>query len=303
MKSRAFVFSLFILSVILSSCYEKQQAPASENSFTFAFLTDIHVQPERNAVAGFQQAIDSVNKLSPDFVITGGDLIMDALGQRFTRADSLYNIYTSLETGFHMPVYNTMGNHEIYGWYARSGADPENPEYGKMIFEKRIGPLYQVFDHKGWKIFLLNSVVQNGRGGYMGAIDSTQMDWLREELEKTPAEMPIIISTHIPFLTTEAQIMGGSLTPNADYEVITNAKEVLELFKGHNLRLVLQGHLHFYEYMHVFGVTYITGGAVSGAWWRGPYYGTEEGFLVVKVNGKDFSWEYKDYGWQVEKSM
>jgi hypothetical protein len=158
-----------------------------------------------------------------------------------------------------------------------------------------------VVEHKGWKIFILDSVEENGKGGYKGGVDSTQMTWIGEELAKTPAKMPIIVSVHIPLITTEAQILGGSLTPNAEYEVITNSKEVLELFKGHNLKLVLQGHLHFYEYMHVFGTTYITGGAVSAAWWSGPYYGTEEGFLVVKVDGEEFSWEYKDYGWDVRK--
>ena len=56
-------------------------------------MTDIHIQPEENAVAGFTQALDSVNKLNPDFILTGGDLIMDALGQSYGRADSLYNLY------------------------------------------------------------------------------------------------------------------------------------------------------------------------------------------------------------------
>ena len=299
MKTRTFIFILFILSILLSSCCTKQQPAASEDAFTFAFLTDIHVQPERNAEAGFQQAIESVNKLAPDFVITGGDLIMDALGTSFGRADTLYTIYTTMIEGFQMPVYHTMGNHEIYGWYERSGADPENPEYGKKMFEKRIGPLYRAEEYKGWKIFILNSVQKNGRGGYMGGIDSLQMDWISYELAKTPADMPIIISVHIPFITTEAQFFGGSMTPNADNEVITNSKEVLELFKGHNLKLVLQGHLHFYEYMYAFGTTFITGGAVSASWWNGPYHGTEEGFLLVHVDGEEFSWEYVDYGWEL----
>jgi len=281
-----------------------QPAAGSPGRCLYLCLPDrypcIHVEPERNAEAGFQQAIDSVDKLNPDFVITGGDLIMDALGKSYGRADSLYNIYTSLAKGFTMPVYNTMGNHEIYGWYAKSGADPENPEYGKKMFAKRIGPLYQDFEYKGWKFFLLNSVVPNGEGGYMGGIDSVQMNWIAGELAGTPSDMPIVISTHIPFITTEAQIFGGSMTPNQRNEVITNSKEVLELFKDHNLKLVLQGHLHFYEYLYVGGTTFITGGAVSAAWWTGPYHGTEEGFLLVDVKGDDFSWEYKDYGWQAQ---
>lgn len=300
MKTLARILIVSIILFIISCCPKEKPAAPADDSFTFAFLTDIHVQPERNAIQGFQQAIDSVNRLSPDFVITGGDLIMDALGQSYGRADSLYDIYTAMLKGFNMPVHNTMGNHEIWGWHKESGADSTHPEYGKRMFEQRLDPLYQAFEYKGWKFFLLNSVQHNSSGSYKGGIDSTQRNWIREELAGTPAGMPIIISTHIPFITTEAQIFGGSLTPNAENETITNSKEVLALFKDHNLKLVLQGHLHFYEYLYVFGTTYVTGGAVSAAWWTGPYYGTEEGFLVVRVNGEEVGWEYKDYGWKVK---
>jgi hypothetical protein len=44
---------------------------------------------------------------------------------------------------------------------------------------------------------------------------------------------------------------------------------------------------------------YANSGAVSAAWWEGPYLGTEEGFVLVKVKGGEVSWEYVDYGWAV----
>ena len=88
-------------------------------------MTDIHVQPENRAAEGFRKAIDKVNLLNPDFVITGGDLIMDALGQTKSRSDSLYNLYQDLMTLFKMPVYNTLGNHEVFGLYEKSGISPE----------------------------------------------------------------------------------------------------------------------------------------------------------------------------------
>jgi Icc protein len=234
-------------------------------------------------------------------VVTGGDLIMDALGQSYDRADSLYNIYTAMQKEFNMPVYNTPGNHEVYGWYEKSGADANNPEYGKKMFEKRIGPRYQRFDYKGWIFLLLDSVVKDGEGGYEGGIDSVQIHWLKDQLSQIPDESPIVISTHIPFITTEAQILRGSTAANERGEVVVNSMEVIDLFKDHNLKLVLQGHLHYYETLFVFGTNYITGGAVSGAWWRGPYLGTEEGFLALQVKGNEISWEYIDDGWEVEE--
>jgi hypothetical protein len=71
------------------------------------------------------------------------------------------------------------------------------------------------------------------------------------------------------------------------------------LFENYNLKLVLQGHQHLYEEIKVKDVQFITGGAVSASWWGGPYYGTEEGFLLLKFSDDDFSWQYVDYGWEV----
>ena len=299
--------NLILAFVILfsASCTEKK-APAvkSQDEFSFVFMTDIHVQRERNAINGFRQAITRVNEINPDFVITGGDLVMDCLEQSYSRADSLYHIYTMMQTEFKMPVFNTIGNHEHFGWYRESGADPTHPEYGDKMFEKRIGPRYQRIDRFGWTFFLLDSVVKDTiGGGYVGGIDAEQIAWLKEQLAGIPDSVPLVVSVHIPLLTTEAQILRGATAPNEPGEVIVNSKEVQDLFKNHNLKLVLQGHLHYYETMHVFGTDYITGGSVSASWWEGPYLGTEEGFVLVKVKGNIANWEYIDYGWNVKKAQ
>jgi 3',5'-cyclic-AMP phosphodiesterase len=298
---RRFRNFLITLWIILSASCSTNQVPAEKPSgeFSFVFMTDIHVQREKNAINGFRKAITRVNELNPDFVITGGDLIMDALGQSYGRADSLYDIYTTMITEFKMPVFNTIGNHEHYGWYAESGADTNNPEYGKKMFEKRIGPRYQRIDRFGWIFLLLDSVVKDGKGGYEGGIDLEQVQWLKDQLANIPDSVPIVISLHIPLLTTEAQILRGATAANEPGEVVVNSKEVLDLFKGHNLKLVLQGHLHYYETLHVFGIDFVTGGSVAASWWEGPYLDTEEGFLLLKANDGNVTWEYVDFGWEV----
>lgn len=299
---RSIIRSIFFIALIVffsASCSQNQKpAEQAVNEFTFAFLTDIHVQPERNAETGFRKAIQKVNELNPDFVVTGGDLVMDVLGQTYGRSDSLYNIYTAMLKEFNMPVYNTIGNHEVYGWYAQSGADTNHPEYGKQMFERRLGPRYKRIDHNGWVFLILDSVEENGQGGYEGGIDPEQIAWIKEQLGNISVETPIVISTHIPLLTTEAQILRGATAANEPGEVVVNAKEVIDLFQGHHLKLVLQGHLHYYETLYVFGTHYVTGGAVSGAWWRGPYLESAEGFLSLQVKGDEISWEYVDYGWE-----
>lgn len=301
MNSKRFIFhAIFFTGLLILSACNTPQTPAEKpaGEFSFVFMTDIHVQPEKNGVEGFRAAIGKVNELSPDFVITGGDLVMDVLATSYGRADTLYNIYTGMLREFNMPVFNTVGNHEIYGWYESSGASPLHPEYGKAMFEKRISPRFQRVDRFGLIFFILDSVEKDEKGGYRGGIDAEQMEWLKEQLSQIDPATPVAISTHIPLLTVAAQVYEGPTVPNAPGIVVTNAKEVIGLFKDHNLKLVMQGHLHYYEDIYLFGTRYITAGAVSGAWWEGPYFNTEEGFLLVRVSDDRFTYEYIDYGWE-----
>ena len=300
MKKLNILTTAFVSIFFSFISYSQTLSEENKAEFSFVFCTDIHVQPERNAVKGFTQAIDTINKLQPKFVITGGDLIMDALGQTYGRADSLYNLYQKVTTKFQMPVHNTMGNHEIYGIYKKSGADTTNPEYGEKMFEKRLGKSYYSFDYDGWKFMVLNSIEDTKKSKYIGLIDNKQIDWIKEELAKTDFQTPIVISTHIPFITAFAQKYTGSTIANDSSLVVVNAKEVLDLFKGYNLKLVLQGHLHTVEDIYIDGIHFITGGAVSAAWWTGPNMGFEEGFMFITVKGDEFDWRYVDYGWQVE---
>jgi hypothetical protein len=45
------------------------------------------------------------------------------------------------------------------------------------------------------------------------------------------------------------------------------------------------------------GTTFITGGAVCGQWWRGPWHGTDAGFGVLTLRPDRVDWEYKEIGW------
>jgi Icc protein len=275
----------------------------SENEKVIVFLTDIHVQPERNAIEGFKKAIQKVNELKPDYVITGGDLIFDALAVSFERADSLFNIYNELIKQIKAPVYNTMGNHDILGWYEKSGVSREHKFFGKKLYQSKIGKTYYSVDLNGIKLFVLDSIEElPEKGKYYGYVNEEQLNWLKSELSKTDTNTTIIISTHIPLLTTFSQIRNGSMAANERGLVVENSKDVLDLFKRHNLRLVLQGHLHIYEDINIQNkIRFITGGAVSARWWTGPNEGLEEGFVLIKIKDDKISAEYIDYGWEVSK--
>ena len=294
-------FMIWSLAIFcLAGCAKTdRQAAETTQSFTFAFLTDIHVQPELKASDGFTMAIDKVNELNPDFVITGGDLIMDALGVSYERADSLYSLYKKLSESFNMPVYNAMGNHEVFGLYKDSQVDTAHPEYLKKMFENRISKRYYSFDHKGWHFVVLDAIGTRPERSYYGYIDEEQMKWLETDRNSIDKDTPVVIIVHIPFITSMTQLAQGSLVPNNEGIVISNAREVLLPFYEYNLKLVLQGHLHFLEDINVGNKThFITGGAVSASWWKGPRGDMEEGFVLISVENDEIDWEYVDYGWE-----
>ncbi|MBD3387143.1 metallophosphoesterase [candidate division KSB1 bacterium] len=293
-------FILLLTAIVLASltaCSNK-----NGESFRFVFMTDIHVQPELKADQGFQAAIEKVNELQPDFVITGGDLIMDALGQPYERAESLYALYRNLIQDFDMPVYQTLGNHEVFGLYRESGIDPQHPSFGKSMFNEQLDQenTYYAFDHKGWHFMILDGIGYTPERQYIGVVDSLQMEWIRTDLSRVDQNTPIAISTHIPFVSVMEQINNGGTAALSASAVVANSDRVIELFQSHNLKLVLQGHLHVVEEIVYKDVHYITGGAVSGRWWRGPRDGFDEGFVVVDIDGMAFDWHYQTYGWQAQ---
>jgi hypothetical protein len=126
-------------------------------------------------------------------------------------------------------------------------------------------------------------------------VNEKQLEWLKKELSDVSASTPIVVSTHVPVYSLYYPVVDGKYV---FVDVIMNYKELLKVFEKHNLKLVLQGHQHIYEEIFVQNVRYITAGAVSAAWWEGPFHGTEPGFLIVEGDSAgDFTWKYVDFGW------
>ncbi|MBT3383348.1 MAG: metallophosphoesterase [Prolixibacteraceae bacterium] len=292
-----------IITGLFISCQQepKETKPEKNDNFSFVFMTDIHVMPEKNATEGLLQAIDTINFLAPDFVLTGGDNIMDALGQTYGRSDSLYNLYEEIVKKLEMPIYSTMGNHEVFGLYERSGIDPDHEEYGKKLYENRLAKRFYSFDHKNWHFVVLDGIGFTEDRKYYGIIDSVQIEWLKQDLESIGKDKPVVVSTHIPLLSVGNQVMRGPTEGFSESSIITNAQEIMIILEQYNVKLVLQGHLHFLEDICYNGIHYVTAGAVSSNWWKGQRFGIEEGFAKINISGEEFNWEYVDFGWEVEE--
>lgn len=267
--------------------------------FSFLFITDCHLQPELNGVAGCHQAFAKARNMPADFVIQGGDHVFDALGVGRDRANSLIDLYTKTEQDLGLKVYHTIGNHDCFGVYPASGVSPTDPLYGKKYFEDHFGKLYYSFDHKSVHFIVLDSIGITADRAYEGRIDAAQLAWLSADLKAIPAATPVIVSVHIPLVTAfEAYAAPPNPLPAHHGLSVANAYEVLPLFEGHNVLGVLQGHTHINETVTWHGVPYITSGAVSGNWWHGTRMGTPEGFTVVQVKDGKMETRYETYGFK-----
>lgn len=267
---------------------------AAPNTFSFVHLTDTHIEPELHAADGCRMAFDRVNKLRPDFIIHGGDLVFDAAAVPDLRAKQVYTLFEDTAKRLEAPVHHLVGNHDVCG--VGTGT-----RYGKAMFEDRIGKRYYSFAHKGWKFIALDSIyTADTAKGFIGKIDDEQVAWLKTELAATPKTQPLVVATHIPLATGFLQF--SDPPANAEKLVVTNSSEVLNLLFPYNLKAVLQGHTHIRETIVYNGCQFITSGAVCGNWWKGLRMGHPEGFGVLTVKGDQIAWRYETYGFHADPS-
>jgi Icc protein len=271
---------------------------SAPSHFDFVFFTDTHIQPELDAAHGCELCYKKIVTVNPDFAIMGGDHVFDAVSVNRDRATTVFDLYQKTQSALQMPLHQVIGNHDIFGVNTASGASPSDPGYGKKMYEDRFGKTYYSFDHKGWHFIILDSIQPTEDRLWDAHIDPTQLAWLKDDLARTGATTPTIVSVHVP-LVTAYTTWGQAATPGK-YSTLTvgNAMEVLPLFDGHNVVAVLQGHLHINEIVTLKGTQYITGGAVCGNWWRGARMGVPEGFTVVSVRNGSVNTRYESSGFE-----
>ncbi|MCG2613303.1 metallophosphoesterase [Terrimonas sp. NA20] len=295
MKSIIITCAMLVLS-LNSFCQKTGRSPI-DSTFSFVLMSDIHIKPE--VTERFQRAIDTVNKLRPDFVMAAGDLVYDVMRGNPGHADSLFNLYKKMSAGIRSKVYNCIGNHELFGIYPESDVDSTHPGYKYGMYEKHIGKTYYSFDHKGWHFIVLNSIDVNTEKAYFGGIDKKQLEWLKQDIAGVDKKTPVALTVHIPFLSSFNQLYGSKKPLSSDQPngvLIFKGNEVLDLFSDYNLRLVMQGHVHWIEDVFVNNKThFLTAGSVAGRpSWSGTRNG-ERGFMEVKVKGEEVSWRYVEY--------
>lgn len=272
----------------------------SPGSFDFIFFTDTHIEPELNASHGCAMCFSKIRALKPEFAINGGDHVFDAMGVAARRANELFDLYDKTEQMLGVPLYHTIGNHDLFGVLTQSGARPSDPWYGKKMYEDRVGrKTYYSFDYKGYHFVVLDSIQPTQDRLWDARVDGVQLAWLDGDLAHVGPLKPIIIVIHVP-LVSGFGTYSTKREPESRYSTVAvgNSAEVLANFEGYNVLAVLQGHLHVNETVSYKGVRYVTCGAVCGNWWHGPHMGFPEGFTVVSLREGKIEWRYETYGFK-----
>jgi 3',5'-cyclic-AMP phosphodiesterase len=262
-----------------------------------AHLTDIHILPRETARKGFAAALRQVYEMQdrPDLILQGGDAIMDALAADEASTSAQWREWDAVLRDFtEIPIRHRIGNHDVWGWNKRSSKTTGAEDlWGKRWALERFGmsERYEAFDMGGWRFVLLDDIAMVGEGGgYEARLDEGQMEWLKAELSRTPAETPIAIMSHIPIISACGFFeKDGGMYRDGNWHMPgswmhVDANELKNLFWRHrNVKLCLSGHMHQVDLIQFNGVTYYCSGAVSGAWWGGRYYECDPGIGLIDL--------------------
>jgi 3',5'-cyclic AMP phosphodiesterase CpdA len=293
------------LGLLAGGCSNKILWPArgsDKGSVRLVFYTDVHARTEWGTPNAMALAADAINLKNADLVIAGGDLITDGFQSSAARVAPRWNAYMKMHRAIKADVFPAIGNHDLVAANPEDGTPAaDNP---RAIFMDRLGlqQTYYSFTAVGYHFIILDSIhVSRDEYQYQGIIGMEQIEWLKQDLSTVPQETPIVLATHMPLLSSFYSASRGATFAAKPNRVVVNNREALKAFKNHNLVLVLQGHLHVDEMIRWQNTTFITGGAVCGKWWRGVWYGTEEGFYDVLLTGNRIECCYVDYGWEAKR--
>ena len=266
------------------------------------YFTDLHVRTEWQTPDGWKKAARLLEAEKTDFCICGGDMITDGFDASAESVEPRWKVYFEGRDLISNDVYPVIGNHDLVGAIPADGSTPE--EDPRRVFKEKmkLDSSWYSFDVAGYHFVALDPFEIGWEGAsFRGYISEEQQEWIREDLAKLSESTPIVLLSHVPFMTNYTQAVKGALANSSVRSVVNNSSTVMRLFSRHNLVAVLSGHLHVNEMMRWRNTTFITGGAVCAKWWRGPWHGTEEGVGVVTLDGNKVGWEYIDFQWEARR--
>lgn len=307
------------------------QSPGKRRLLRMAHITDTHIQPERGAPEGVEQAFKHIQSQADkvDLVVHTGDVIMEGFGASRTRTKTQWDLWTSVvKNGLSLPIQCALGNHDIWGWdKKKSESTGDEPEHGKKWACDVLGRAkpYTAFDANGWHFVLLDSIRPFGDAAYAAYLDDEQYEWLRADLAAVPESTPICIASHVPIVSitpfmfsaqdpaaTQPAVESASVyKPTRGDYVVSGAlghgdfRKLRALFSKHkNVRLALSGHTHLIDRVDYAHTSYCCGGAICSGWWKSIHKGEcDYGYNLYNLyEDGSFDREYVTYGWKTREA-
>jgi 3',5'-cyclic AMP phosphodiesterase CpdA len=227
-----------------------------------------------------------------DFIINGGDSIMDSLEADKQKTQTQWDLFHSLlkqENG--LPIYHCIGNHDVWGWFIKNEKPEADRLYGKQwaVEVQQMPGRYYSFSRGNWHFIVLDSTQLNPAGGYIAYLDAEQLEWVKQELEKNKDKFVCFVS-HIPILSICAGLFFNKTEANGDLKIQRNLMHtdflvLKKLFMQYpNIKVCLSGHIHMQDELDYMGIKYYCNGAVSGNWWKGAFQDFAPAYAVVELH-------------------
>ena len=265
-----------------------------KSKIRFAHLTDIHVKPGLVPETGMAKAFQHAQSLKPkvDFIMNGGDSIMDALEADKQKTQTQWDLFHSIlkkENG--LPIYHCIGNHDVWGWFVKNNKPDADRLYGKqwVVETLQLSNRYYSFTKNNWHFIVLDSTQLNPAGGYIAYLDPEQLAWFQQELEKSKDKFICLVS-HIPILSICAGLFFDKTEPNGDLKIQRNLMHtdflaLKKIFPNYqNIKCCLSGHIHLQDELEYLGIKYYCNGAVSGNWWGGAFQEFAPAYAVMELH-------------------
>ena len=269
-----------------------------QTEFSLLVLGDIHLARRHNDLAQFPRFADDIKAYvaaNPGELFYGatlGDMVHD---QYWISNNFSYPEYKNeMRQLSGLPIFHTIGNHDHSLEYAGDFDTVRD-------FRKHIGPNYYSYNIGHVHFITLDNIEcmnagNYGKSDYNVNIPAEQFEWLKKDLSYVPKTTPVFLFMHSTYHNNpglKEKITGYNLDNGAEVSALLSGYPEVHIFSAHTHTMFNGEKDNFYEH---------NAGAVCAAWWVSGLLspgihvakdGAPGGYHVVKVRGKNISWQYK----------
>jgi 3',5'-cyclic AMP phosphodiesterase CpdA len=165
----------------------------------------------------FSRAVDQINLLQPEFVLSVGDLI-EGYNENPERVAEQWKEFQTYVHKLQMPFFYVPGNHDL------------SNKYQEQVWTEKFGRRYYSFNYRNVLFLVLSSEDNPGAEGKQGYVGPEQIDFVKKALADNPSVRWTIVAVHRPLWSQDNVSKTGWL-------------EVEKALAGRNYT-VFAGHIH-----------------------------------------------------------